>query len=179
MKKSLLASQLRRERPEALGVAVGQLLRLDAERVRRIRDGLAVLVGAGQEEHVLPALAVVAGHHVGRDRRVRVAEVRRRVDVVDRGGHVEGHAAPRLLARAERAVLTLTLARGVARDLPVELVGADAGQLGHRRGRRTRLGAGVDQLAQRRERVGAQATSRPRAAAPHTSTISPRGGLAR
>ena len=100
MKKSLLASQLRRERLEALGVAVGELLRLDAERVRGVGDRLAVLVGARQEEHLLAALAVVAGHHVGGDRRVRVPEMGRRVDVVDRGGDVEGHARPRLLAPA-------------------------------------------------------------------------------
>ena len=31
----------------------------------RVGDRLAVLVGAGQEEHVLAALAVVAGQHVG------------------------------------------------------------------------------------------------------------------
>ena len=49
------------------------------------RDRLAVLVGAREEEHVLPALAVVAGEDVRPDRRVRVAQVRRRVDVVDRG----------------------------------------------------------------------------------------------
>ena len=39
-------------------------------------DRLAVLVGAGEEEHVLAALAHVAREHVGGDRRVRVAEVR-------------------------------------------------------------------------------------------------------
>ena len=65
----------RRERLEALGVAVGQLLGLDPERVRRVGDRLSVLVGARQEEHVLAALAVVAGHHVGGDRRVGVPEV--------------------------------------------------------------------------------------------------------
>ncbi len=62
MKKSLLADELRGERAEALGVAVGELLRLDPERVRRVGDRLAVLVGPGQEEDVLAALAVVAGH---------------------------------------------------------------------------------------------------------------------
>jgi hypothetical protein len=57
-------------------------------------DGLAVLVRAREEEDVVAALAVVAGEHVGRDRRVRVPQVRRGVDVVDRGGDVEG-AHPR------------------------------------------------------------------------------------
>ncbi len=68
--------ELRRQRLEALGVAVGQLLRLDAERVRGVGHRLAVLVGAGQEEHLLAALAVVARQHVGGDRRVRVPQVR-------------------------------------------------------------------------------------------------------
>ena len=38
-------------------------------------DRLAVLVGAGEKEHVLAALAVVAGEDVGGDRRVRVPEM--------------------------------------------------------------------------------------------------------
>ena len=57
----------------------------------RLGDRLAVLVGAGQEEDLLAALAHVAGEDVGADRRVRVAEMGRRVDVVDRGGDVVGH----------------------------------------------------------------------------------------
>ena len=77
---------------EALRVAVGELLRRDALALGGERDRLAVLVGAGEEEDVLAALALVAGEDVGADRRVRVAEVRRRVDVVDRRGDVEGHA---------------------------------------------------------------------------------------
>ena len=80
----------RRQRLEALSVAIGQLLRRDAERVRGICDRLAVLVGAGQEEHLFGALAVMAREHVGGDRRVGVPEVRRGVDVIDRSGDVEG-----------------------------------------------------------------------------------------
>ncbi len=80
-----------RERLETLGVAIRELLRLDAERVGGVGDRLAVLVGAGQEEHLLAALAVMARDHVGGDRRVRVPQMRRRVDVVDRGGYVERH----------------------------------------------------------------------------------------
>ena len=93
MKKSLEAFELRHQRLEALGVAVGQLLGLEPLRARGVGDRLAVLVGAGEEEHVLAALAHVAREHVGGDRRVRVAEVGLRVDVVDRGGDVEGHWA--------------------------------------------------------------------------------------
>ena len=68
-----------------------------ALRLGGVGDRLAVLVGAREEEDVLAALAVVARHDVGGDRRVRVPEVRRRVDVVDRrrdveGGHCRGHA---------------------------------------------------------------------------------------
>lgn len=57
----------------------------------RLGDGLAVLVGAGQEEDVFAALAVVARQHVGRDRRVCVAEMGLRVHVVDRRCDVVGH----------------------------------------------------------------------------------------
>ena len=81
----------RHQRLEAGGVAVRELLRRHALALGRERDRLAVLVGAREEEHVLPALAVVAGEDVGPDRGVRVAEVRRRVDVVDRGRDVEAH----------------------------------------------------------------------------------------
>ena len=81
---------------EARGVAVGELLRRDALRVRRVGDRLPVLVGPGEEEHVLAALAHVAGEHVGGDRLVGVPHVRRAVHVRDRGGDVEGHAAGRL-----------------------------------------------------------------------------------
>ena len=46
MKKSFDRVELRRERLEALGVAVGELLRRDALALGRERDRLAVLVGA-------------------------------------------------------------------------------------------------------------------------------------
>ena len=54
-------------------------------------DLVCVLVDSGEEERLLAALAVMAHEDVGRDRRVRVADVRRRVDVVDRGCQVEAH----------------------------------------------------------------------------------------
>ena len=85
----------RQQRHEVLDVAVAELLRRDALSFGGERDRLAVLVGAGEEEDLLAALAHVAGQHVGGDRRVRVAEVRRRVHVVDRRGDVEGHRASR------------------------------------------------------------------------------------
>src|ERR1700733_2225677 len=80
-----------REGFEALSVAVSQRLRLDAKRVRRIGNGLAMLVGTSEKEHVLATLTVMASHHVRGDRRVRVSQVGSRVDVVDGGGYVEGH----------------------------------------------------------------------------------------
>ncbi len=91
MKKSLLASICGASALKRSALRSASSCGLDAERVRGVGDRLAVLVGAGQEEHVLAALAVVARHHVGGDRRVGVAQVRGRVDVVDRRGHVEGH----------------------------------------------------------------------------------------
>jgi len=74
-------------------VAVGEHLRLHALGRRGMGDRLAVLVGAGEEEDRLAALPVVAGHDVGGDGRVGVAEVRRRVDVVDRCRYVEAAGA--------------------------------------------------------------------------------------
>ena len=74
----------------------GERLGRHAELLGGQRDGLAVLVGSRQEEDVLAALAVVARHHVGRDRRVGVPQVWRAVDVVDRAGDGEGHRAWRL-----------------------------------------------------------------------------------
>ena len=91
MKKSLEMSSWRHQRLEALGVVVGELLRIDVLRLRGIGHRLAVLVGPGEEEHVLAALAHVAGDHVGGDRLVRVAEMGHAVDIGDGGGDVEGH----------------------------------------------------------------------------------------
>ena len=56
---------------------------------RRLLDLLAVLVGAGQEEHVEAVQPLEARHHVGRDRGVGVADMRRAVHVIDRRGDVE------------------------------------------------------------------------------------------
>ena len=78
---------------EPLGVAVGQLAGRDALALRGLRHRLAVLVGPGEEEHVLATLPHVPRQDVGRDRGVRVAEMRLRVHVVDRRGDVVGHAA--------------------------------------------------------------------------------------
>ncbi len=71
------------------GNLIGELLRGDAGRRRATLDLLAVLVGACQEEGVVPQQAMAARDNVSRDRRIGVADVRARVDVVDRGGQIE------------------------------------------------------------------------------------------
>ena len=146
----------RHQRLEALRVAVGQLLRRDARALGGRADGLAVLVGAGEEEDVLAALALVAREHVGRDRRVRVAEMRRRVDVVDRRGDVERHgdagypaAVAAIRARRRRRARPATAPPGTpsARSAtPVHAGERDA----PRRGRGRRLGRDGDRDGRRR-----------------------------
>src|SRR5690349_3187657 len=71
---------------ELRGVLVDQRLGSHVEPLRGLRNRLTVLVGTGEKEDVLTALAHVPGEHVGSDRRVRMAEVRLSVDVVDRRG---------------------------------------------------------------------------------------------
>jgi hypothetical protein len=88
----------RQQVEEALRVAVGELPRRYPLLLRDACDRLAVLVGAGEEEHLLAALAVVAGEDVRADGRVRMPEVRRRVHVVDGRRDVEGHRGRRRLA---------------------------------------------------------------------------------
>ena len=80
---------------EAWREAVAELARRDPLGLGLLRHRLTVLVGAGQEEDVLPALAMVPGEDVGGDRRVGVAQMGLAVDVVDRGGDVEAHGGRR------------------------------------------------------------------------------------
>ncbi len=77
------------EGAEGLRDLVGELLGRDAGGGGGALDLLAVLVGAGEEEGVVPQEAVAAGEDVGDDGGVGVADVGARVDVVDRGGDVE------------------------------------------------------------------------------------------
>ena len=77
---------------ELRGDAVGELLRGEPGRLGSLLDLEAVLVGAGEELHLVAEEAVPAGDCVADDGRVGVPEVRLRVDVVDRCRHIEpGH----------------------------------------------------------------------------------------
>src|SRR5205085_2852699 len=70
---------------EVAGVLVHERARILAGGGGGLRDLLAVLVGAGEKERRVAALAVEARERVGEDLLVRVTEVRPSVDVIDRG----------------------------------------------------------------------------------------------
>ena len=78
---------------ERLADLVGEGLRRQAGRRRRLLDLLAVLVGAGQEVDVAAVEPHEAGQHVAGERRVGVPDMRHVVHVVDRRGDVIGTAA--------------------------------------------------------------------------------------
>ena len=78
------------ELAEARRDRVGPLLGRDARGRRRLLDLLAVLIGARQEERVGSGAPGVPRRHVGRDRRVGMAEMRLAIDVVDRRRDVVG-----------------------------------------------------------------------------------------
>ena len=75
---------------EASRGAVGPFERCDALGFGGALDLQPVLVGAGEEEHVVAVLAAPPGQRVGRDRGVRRADVGHVVHVVDRRRHIEG-----------------------------------------------------------------------------------------
>ncbi len=99
---------------------VGPLLRGDAGALRRPQDLLAVLVGAGQEPHVLAPLPVPPADRVGGDRRVRVPDVWGVIDVVDGRGDVE-----RLAGRAHGAILVARRQPPVAGPTARRVLGTD------------------------------------------------------
>ena len=70
---------------------VGVRLRLEPLLRGDARDLVRMLVHARQEEGLVSTLPVMAREDVRRDRRVGVAQRRRRVYVVDRCRHVEAH----------------------------------------------------------------------------------------
>ena len=82
------AIHLRDHRLEAWHVAVEQLLRGHPLFRGGLLDFLAVLVGAGQEEHVVTVEPHEAGDRVGRDHFIGVADVRGAVGVGNGGGDV-------------------------------------------------------------------------------------------
>ena len=77
------------ERAEFRGDFIGELLRSFARGLGCTLDFLTVLVGAGQEPGVVSQHAVAAGDRVAGERGVGVADVRMRIDVVDRGRDVK------------------------------------------------------------------------------------------
>ena len=78
---------------EARRVAVGELCRRDALLLRRLQHLDAVLVGAGEEEHVHALQAAEARQRVRRDGLIGMADMRHIVRVRDGCGDVVG---PRL-----------------------------------------------------------------------------------
>ena len=80
-----------RQAAPGLGDLVDVLLSAEALTLSDPPDLRRVLVDAGEKEGLVAALPMVPRENVGRDRRVRVPDVRFVVDVVDRRGHVEAH----------------------------------------------------------------------------------------
>ena len=73
---------------EARHVARDQLPRRELLLRRRLQHLDAVLVGAGEEEHVVAVEPHEAGDRVGRDRLIGMADMRRPVRIGDRRGDV-------------------------------------------------------------------------------------------
>ena len=78
MKSSLRDVQRRGHVAEARRVAVGERARGEPSFMRGLLHLEAVLVGAGQEEHVLAVEALEARDGIGRDRLIGVTDVRAR-----------------------------------------------------------------------------------------------------
>ena len=84
--------QRRPHLPELPCHAVHELLRVNPGLCRRFRDLLPVFVRARQEIRLFAKKPPVAREYICGNRRVGVSNVRVAVDVVDRGGDVEGLA---------------------------------------------------------------------------------------
>jgi hypothetical protein len=86
-----LGAHERRERtPVLLDDPIDEHLRVEPALLRDPEHLRRMLVRPREEEGVVAPLPMMADEDVGRDRRVRVADVRRRVDVVDRCRQIEG-----------------------------------------------------------------------------------------
>ena len=81
--------QHRQNVAELLCRPIGEHRRRQTSLLRRSLDLLAVLIRAGQEEDVVTHQAMRACDRIGHHRRIRVAEMRFRVDVIDRRADVE------------------------------------------------------------------------------------------
>jgi len=90
--------QLRPESAELGADLIGVCFRGDAGLLRGFCDLVAVFVRSGHEKGPVSGQAVVAGKHVGDDRRVGMADMGRCVDVVDRRGDVVGSFHDRILS---------------------------------------------------------------------------------
>ena len=71
---------------------VHKLLGGDAGLLGLVLNLLAVLVGAGQKQHIIAAQALIAGHGVGGHSAVGVADVELIAGVVDRGRDIKAFA---------------------------------------------------------------------------------------
>ena len=80
----------------AVGVQLGVLGGRAASCFGRPRHLLAVLIGAGEEEHLVADQTVPTGQRIGGERGVRVADVGGVIDVIDRGRDVVAAHTPRL-----------------------------------------------------------------------------------
>ncbi len=87
-----LGSDGLRQRAPHLADAIDVLLCLEALLLSDSVDLRRMLVHPGKQERVVSPLTVMPDEDVGRDRRVRVPEVRGRVHVVDRRGQVVAHS---------------------------------------------------------------------------------------
>ena len=81
--------QLRQERLELRAHLVGKRLRINALALGALLHLLAVLVGARQEMDFVTHQAPIAGNNVRQHFLIGMAQVRRTVHVIDRGGDVE------------------------------------------------------------------------------------------
>ena len=75
---------------EAAGVALGKIGRQHALALCGLNHLQAMLVGAGQKEHILAIETLKARQRVGRDRFISVADMRHTIGIGDRGRDVEG-----------------------------------------------------------------------------------------
>ena len=79
--------------PELGGITRGELRRGHVLLLRGLDHLQAVLVGAGQEEHILAVEPLEARQRIGRDRLIGVADMRQAVGIRDGGGDVESVSA--------------------------------------------------------------------------------------